>query len=107
MNFLFCLSLQALRTIRRINIDSLRVKLTLVTSDSLKDILDQVEDGEAHVAAAGLTVTDERKQKVLFAPAYQSITQQLIDNRKTKNKPKKLADLKNGKLEVIANSSHV
>ena len=85
----------------------LNVKLTLITSDSLKDILDQVEDGEAHVAAAGLTITDERKQKVLFAPAYQSITQQLIYNRKTKNKPKKLADLKNGKLEVIANSSHV
>jgi len=85
----------------------LNVKLTLITSDSLKDILDQVEDGEAHVAAAGLTITDERKQKVLFAPAYQSITQQLIYNRKTKNKPKKLADLKNGKLEVISNSSHV
>ena len=85
----------------------LNVKLNLITSDSLKDILDQVEDGEAHVAAAGLTITDERKQKVLFAPAYQSITQQLIYNRKTKNKPKKLADLENGKLEVIANSSHV
>ena len=85
----------------------LNVKLTLITSDSLKDILDQVEDGEAHVAAAGLTITDERKQKVLFAPAYQSITQQLVYNRKTKNKPKKLADLKNGNLEVIANSSHV
>lgn len=84
----------------------LNVKLTLITSDDLKDILDQIEDGDAHVAAAGLTVTEERKQKVLFAPAYQSITQQLIYNRKNQ-RPRNLADLKKGKIEVIANSSHV
>jgi len=85
---------------------SLNVKLTLITSDDLKDILDQVEDGDAHVAAAGLTVTEERKQQVLFAPAYQSITQQLVYNRKNK-RPRSLVDLQAGKIEVIANSSHV
>jgi len=84
----------------------LNVKLTLVTSDDLKDILDQIEDGDAHVAAAGLTVTDERKQQVLFAPAYQAITQQLIYNRKNQ-RPRNLDGLKSGNLEVIANSSHV
>jgi len=84
----------------------LNVKLTLVTSDDLKHILDQIEDGDAHVAAAGLTVTDERKQQVLFAPAYQAITQQLIYNRKNK-RPRTLDGLKSGNLEVIANSSHV
>ncbi len=86
---------------------SLNVKLTLITSDDIKDILDQVEDGDAHVAAAGLTVTEERKQKVLFAPAYQSITQQLIYNRKNQRRPRSLVDLQTGKIEVIANSSHV
>lgn len=85
----------------------LNVKLTLVTSDNLKDILDQVEDGEAHLAAAGLTVTEERKQRVLFAPAYQSITQQLIYNRKSSTKPSSLADLESGELQVLSNSSHV
>jgi len=85
----------------------LNVKLTLITSDDLKDILEQVEDGQAHVAAAGLTVTDERKQKVIFAPAYQSITQQLIYNTKASKKPKRLTDLETGVIEVIANSSHV
>lgn len=84
----------------------LNVKLTLVTSDDLKDILDQVQDGDAHVAAAGLTVTDDRKQKVLFAPAYQSITQQLIYNRKNK-RPRSLEGLESTSLEVVANSSHV
>ena len=84
----------------------LNVKLTLVTSDDLKDILDQVQDGDAHVAAAGLTVTEERKQKVLFAPAYQSITQQLIYNKQS-SRPRKLADLGSDTIEVVANSSHV
>jgi len=84
----------------------LNVKLTLTTSDDLKDILEQVEGGDAHVAAAGLTITDARKQKVLFAPSYQSITQQLIYNRKNQH-PRNLADLQAGKMEVIANSSHV
>ncbi len=84
----------------------LNVKLTLITSDDLKDILEKVEDGDAQVAAAGLTITEDRKQKVLFAPAYQSITQQLIYNRKN-SRPRNLVDLKAGKIEVIANSSHV
>jgi len=84
----------------------LNVKLTLITSDDLKEILDQVQDGDAHVAAAGLTITEERKQKVLFAPAYQSITQQLIYNKQS-NRPRKLADLGSDTIEVMANSSHV
>ena len=84
----------------------LNVKLTLIKSDNLQDILEQVEDGNAHVAAAGLTVTEERKQKVLFAPAYQSITQQLVYNRKAPLKPTSLADLNEGRLEIVANSSH-
>ena len=84
----------------------LNVKLTLVTSDDLKDILDQVQDGDAHLAAAGLTVTEERQQKVLFTPPYQSITQQLIYNRKN-IRPRNLSDLKKGNIEVVANSSHV
>jgi len=83
----------------------LNVKLNLVSSPDLKNILDQIQDGDAHVAAAGLTVTDERKQKVLFAPAYQSITQQLIYNKKN-SRPRNLEDIANANIEVVANSSH-
>ena len=83
----------------------LNVKLNLVSSPDLKNILDQIQDGDAHVAAAGLTVTDERKQKVLFAPAYQSITQQLIYNKKN-SRPRSLEDINDATIEVVANSSH-
>ena len=84
----------------------LNVKLTLVTTDDLKNMLSKVGKGDVHVAAAGLTVTEERKQQVRFSTPYQYITQQLVYNRDG-NKPDGLSDLSSAKLEVIANSSHV
>ena len=86
--------------------DSLGVKLVIKTSDNLKEILDKVNSGEVHIAAAGLTVTEERQKLVRFTPPYQHITQQVVYNNKN-GKPKSLDDLSSGQLEVIANSSHV
>lgn len=86
--------------------DSLGVELVIKTSDNLKELLNKVSSGETHIAAAGLTVTEDRKKQVRFTPAYQEITQQLVyhsDNPK----PDSLAALKKGHIEVIANSSHV
>lgn len=86
--------------------NKLGVKLVIKTSDNLKEILNKVSSGEAHIAAAGLTVTEERQKLVRFTPAYQQITQQVIYNKDV-SRPKTIADLKDGVLEVIANSSHV
>lgn len=85
--------------------DKLGVKLKITVPDNLNDILEQISAGEADIAAAGLTVTDKRKQKVRFAPAYQTITQQVVYNRKH-DRPRSLAQL-DGSLEVVAHSSHV
>ena len=85
--------------------DELGVKLTMIIPETLSDILDGVEEGTAHFAAAGLTVTEERKQRFRFGPAYQEITEQLLyhaDNPK----PKSLSKLGGGSLEVVAGSSH-
>jgi len=84
--------------------DELGVKLTLVTVDNVADILDRLAEGEADLAAAGLTVTEERKARVRFGPAYQEITQQLV-YRKGTPPPKDLASV-NGSLEVMSHSSH-
>jgi membrane-bound lytic murein transglycosylase F len=86
--------------------DSLGVKLVINTSDNLKEIMDKVSSGEVHIAAAGLTITEERKKQVRFTPPYQQITQQVVYHNDT-GKPGSLADLSAGHLEVIANSSHV
>jgi membrane-bound lytic murein transglycosylase F len=83
----------------------LGVKLKLHTPDSLNDILNDIANGNAHIAAAGLTITKEREKLVRFSVPYQHITQQLI-YKSGNTKPKNIFDTK-GHLEVIANSSHV
>ena len=85
--------------------DELGVKLTMIIPETLGDILEGVKDGTAHFAAAGLTVTDDRKKTFRFGPPYQEVTEQLVyhaDNPK----PKSLSSLGDGVLEVVAGSSH-
>ncbi len=85
--------------------DYLGVRLKIIVPSSFKDILPMLIRGEAHIAAAGLTVTAKRKKIVRFGPPYQTITQQLVYRLGTK-KPKSLAEL-DGDIEVIAGSSHI
>ena len=85
--------------------EKLGVKLKISVPDNLNEVLEQISDGEAHIAAAGLTVTEERKQLVRFAPSYQTITQQVVYNTKG-DKPRSIKQL-DGHLEVVAHSSHV
>ncbi len=83
----------------------LGVKLKLHTPDSLNTILNDIANGNADIAAAGLTITEERKKQVTFSIPYQHITQQLI-YKSGNTRPKNIFDAK-GHLEVMANSSHV
>ena len=84
----------------------LGVSLKISTEDNIKDMLDRIQDGDVDFAAAGLTVTEERKKLVRFSDSYQSIRQQLIYNRNIP-RPKTLADIDDGMMEVVASSSHV
>jgi membrane-bound lytic murein transglycosylase F len=82
----------------------LGVKLRIVVPPNFTDILPLTALGDAHLAAAGLTVTEKRMKKVRFGPVYQEITPQLA-YRSGSVRPKSLADLE-GMLEVVAGSSH-
>ena len=81
--------------------DYLGVQLQVETPDTLSQILDRIQAGDADLAAAGLTVTDERKQRFNFGDSYQSITPQLV-YRVGAPSPRNL-DTLNGSLEVVAN----
>ncbi len=85
---------------------SLGVKLKVITSDSLADIFEALNSGRAHFAAAGLTITEARKEKVRFAASYMDVTEQLIYNNQS-YRPREVSDLDNGILEVIEGSSHI
>lgn len=84
--------------------DYLGVDLKVTVSDSYNDIIPYVTDGDVHFAAAGLTVTETQQNKIQYAPSYQTITQQVVYNRK--NAKPKTIELMDGTLEVVANSSH-
>ena len=85
--------------------EELGLELTLVVPDSLNDILKQVQNKTAHIAAAGLTITKERQKHFRFGPAYQEITEQLVYNSEN-GRPRNLSKLTSGTLEVVTHSSH-
>jgi len=82
----------------------LGVELRIVVPPNFNDILPLIQRGDAHLAAAGLTITDNRKEIVRFGPVYQKITPQLVYRSGTP-RPKSLTDIK-GPIDVVAGSSH-
>jgi len=82
----------------------LGVKLKLETPETLSQVLHMIQAGEADIAAAGLTVTDERRALFNFSTSYQRITPQLVYRVGTR--PPKNLDALHGSLEVVADSSH-
>ena len=61
--------------------------------------------GKAEIGAASLTIADARRDSVSFGPGYQEIEPLIIYRRGTP-RPRKLADLVGGRLDVVASSSH-
>ena len=84
----------------------LGVELLLQTSDRFTELLPAVERGEAHIAAAGISVTPEREKRVDFGPGYQEVTEHLIYKLGT-GKPKGFDDLAGKRLEVVSGTSYV
>jgi len=82
----------------------LGVQLKLETPATLSQVLHKIQAGEADIAAAGLTVTDERKALLNFGISYQHISPQLVYRVGTR--PPKDLDALHGSLEVVAGSSH-
>jgi len=84
----------------------LKVKVNFVIPPAFNDILKQISTGQADIAAAGLTITEQRKTLMRFAPPYQNITEQVV-YRSGNKKPNKVLDLNNGILEVVKGSSYI
>lgn len=84
---------------------SLGLKVEFKVKDSIKEIIDGIEKGEGDMAAAGLTITDKRRQDFLFGPAYQDVTQQVVC-RRDNVQPESVKELTGIRLKVIADSSY-
>lgn len=84
----------------------LGVEVEFIVPYSFDQILSLISKGEAHIAAAGLTITDKRKKSMRFSLPYRRITEQLI-YRSGNRRPKNIQDLTDGILEVVNGSSHL
>jgi membrane-bound lytic murein transglycosylase F len=83
----------------------LKVKANFIIPKNFNTLLQQIAENKADIAAAGLTITDQRKQRMRFSPSYQSITEQII-YRSGNKRPRTIADLSNGILEIVKSASH-
>ena len=86
--------------------DELGVTLFIEPVASISEILPKIVSGEAHMAAAGLSITDSRREYLNFGYPYETVDVHLIYKLGT-GKPRSLDDLPGRSIEVMAGSSHV
>ncbi len=81
-------------------------KARFVVVDTIDTLLDTVAKGQAHIAAAGLTVSGERRRTLRFGPTYGQVKEWVICGANVKL-PRRIDDLTGLRVEVLAGSSHV
>jgi len=60
--------------------ESLGVSLVIETVESVSEILPHVNEGKSHMAAAGLSMTESRREFLSFGYPYNSVTCTLFTN---------------------------
>ena len=86
--------------------DDLGVALVIDPVASISEILPKLVSGEAHMAAAGLSIIDSRLKFLNFGHPYKSVDVHLIYRLGT-GKPRSIDDILDRSIEVVASSSHV
>jgi len=85
--------------------EELGVRLHLESVFTLPDIFNQLERGEADIAAAGLTLTAQRAAIFPHSLPYYKLTPQVVYVA-GQNRPRSAADLVNRDIAVLQGSSH-
>ncbi len=85
--------------------DHLGVRLRLVLADKFADVIPRLTNGEADLAAAGITVTESRRAHVKFSPPYQEIRQQVVYRLGTP-RPAGVQELIGRRIEIHAGTSY-
>ena len=85
--------------------EHLKVKAEFIIPETFDDILKLISEDKYDIAAAGLTITEQRKKTLRFSNSYQSITEQVV-YRYGRNKPQSVTDLANGIVEIVKGTSY-
>ncbi len=86
--------------------DKLGVELVIETVGSVSEIMPKLLSGDAHMAAAGLSITDSRREYLNFGHPYESVDVHLI-YKLGDGKPRSVEDILDRTIEIAAGSSHV
>jgi membrane-bound lytic murein transglycosylase F len=74
--------------------------------DNISQVVPALMKGQAHIAAADLTITPVRKELVVFSNPYESVQEKLVYNKSQTEKPRSLKDLIGRKIAVTAGTSY-
>jgi membrane-bound lytic murein transglycosylase F len=85
--------------------EQLGVTLVVSTVDNVSEILPQLISGESHMAAAGLSITESRREYLSFGHPYDTVDMHLIYKVGT-GKPRSIDEAIGRSIEVVAGSSH-
>ena len=83
----------------------LGVDLVINSVDSVSEILPHLISGESHMAAAGLSTTESRREYLNFSHPYNTVDMHLIYKLGT-GKPRSIDQVIGRSIEVVAGSSH-
>jgi len=81
------------------------LRARFVPYDSVERLIAALNDGEGHIAAAGLTQTETRRETLAFGPAYKNVREQLVC-RRGGPRPDSMDALGKVRIEVLAGSSY-
>jgi len=85
--------------------DELGVELVIDIVDNVSEIVPYLAEGKAHMAAAGLSITESRREFLDFGHPYNSVDMHLI-YRLGSGKPRSMEEAVGRSIEVVAGSSH-
>ena len=85
--------------------ESLGVTLVIETVESVSEILPHVNEGKSHMAAAGLSMTESRREFLSFGYPYNSVDMHII-YKLGSGKPRSIEETIGRYIEVVASSSH-
>ena len=81
-------------------------KVRFVLADTLPKLFEIMEKGQAHLAAAGLSSSEDRRKSLRFGPVYGQVKEWVVC-RQGRTLPRTPADLSGLRLEVVAQSGYV
>ena len=85
--------------------DELGVELVIDIVDNVSEIVPYLAAGKAHIGAAGLSITESRREYLNFGHPYNSVDMHLIYRLGT-GKPRSIEEAVGRSIEVVAGSSH-